>query len=198
MMRLRFAFAHVLFCLLACAGCQSGPTGGATSAADSTAVPIAVPGAHPNHGQASVWESIIAVEFVAGSNAEGHQLRVTYPDYNSFNLMAEDLPVLLTLNADGQSFRLATKSTAKVAGEVLLAYPGTAPEPARFDVGLTTTLPHCINAPVIDVAEPRATASNWGDGTWHEWEMRNCPQMLILWDAAGLRVSNGDCHAACR
>lgn len=161
-------------------------------------MPIAVPGAHPHHGQASVWESIIAVEFVAGSNAEGHQLRVTYPDYNSFNLMAEDLPVLLALNADGQSFRLTSKSTGKVAGEVLLPYAGSAAEPARFDVGLTTTLPRCINVAASDVAAARATASNWGDGLQHEWEMRNCPQMLIAWDAAGLRVHNGACHADCQ
>lgn len=198
MKRLPNVYVIALFSLLACMGCQSSTTGGEAAAADSAAVPIAVPGAHPNHGQASVWESVIAVEFVAGSNAEGHQLRVTYPDYNSFNLMAEDLPVLLTLNADGQSFRLASKSSAKVAGEVLLAYPGTASEPARFDVGLTTTLPECINAPVTDVAAPRATGSNWGDGIRHEWEMRNCPQMLILWDAAGLRISNGDCHSPCQ
>lgn len=196
-MRLRFVHMYIWLGLLAWAGCQSNGQGGETAAADSTAVPIAVPGVHPNHGQASVWESVIAVEFVAGSNAEGHQLRVTYPDYNSFNLMAEDLPVLLTLNQDGQSFRLATKSTAKVDGEVLLAYPGTAPEPARFEVSLSTNPPDCPNVPATDGATPRATASNWGDGMRHNWTINACPRMLIRWDAAGLRVSAGDCHAQC-
>lgn len=180
--------------------CQSA-TSPATAAVNTTAQ-IAVPGAHPDHGHASIWESVVMIQFAQGRGTSGHQLRVTYPDFNSFNLMAEDLPVLVELNPDGASFRLTSKSDVQLTEQVLLPYPGGDYQGPMLTVavGLEASWPNCVGEPEQLPAAPRASAYGWNDALLHLWDLKQCSRLLIDWSAEGLRIASTStaCHTTCK
>jgi hypothetical protein len=183
-----------LLCGLLIAACQSSSAPQAP-AADSTSAKVSPPGVHPDHGNASIWEAVVAVQFVWGGSAASHQLRITYPDYNSFNLMAEDLPLLVELNGDGQSFRLRSKADGQLAVAKALDYPA---DPSRVPVlDLLFAFP---GQPACDLplseekGTPIAVATGWQEGKAQAWALQDCRRFMIDWDESAVRITT---DAAC-